>query len=107
MTKKSQKTPVKKTQIVEITIKRTFQVPEGTEILKNRKHGIHIVNKNKALDAYPDLELFQLEETGKDMIEMVFSDMETHWFFQNVKTEYTAKKGSKKIQFEIKSGILN
>ena len=39
MTKKVQKTPVKKTQIVEITIKRTFEVPEGTEILKNKKHG--------------------------------------------------------------------
>lgn len=107
MTKKAQKTPVKKTQIVEITIKRTFQVPEGTEILKNKKHGIHIVNKKQLLDAYPDLDLFQLDEIDENTIQMVPCDTETRWFFQNVKTEYTAKKGNKKIQFEIKSGVLD
>jgi hypothetical protein len=107
MTKKAQKTPVKKTQIVEITIKRTFQVPEGTEILKNKKHGIHIVNKKQLLDAYPDLDLFQLDEIDENTIQMVPCDRETRWFFQNVKTEYTSKKGNKKIQFEIKSGVLD
>ena len=106
MIKKAKKTPVKKTQIVEITIKRTFQVPEGTEILKNRKHGIHIVNKKQLLDAYPDLDLFQLDEIDENTIQMVPCDKETRWFFQNVKTEYTAKKGNKKIQLEIKSGAL-
>jgi hypothetical protein len=106
MTKKVQKTPVKKTQIVEITIKRTFEVPEGTDILKNKKHGIHIVNKKQLLDAYPDLDLFNLEETDEDVIEMIPCDKETRWFFQNVKTEYTAKKGNKKIQFKINSGNL-
>lgn len=106
MTQKVKKTPVKKTQIVEITIKRTFEVPEGTEILKNKKHGIHIVNKKQLLDAYPDLDLFQLDEIDDDMIQMIPCDTETHWFFQNVKTEYIAKKGNKKIQFEILSKKL-
>ncbi len=74
MTKKAQKTPVKKTQIVEITIKRTFEVPEGTEILKNKKHGIHIVNKKQLLDAYPDLDLFQLDEL-EAWLAAVFADV--------------------------------
>lgn len=64
------------------------------------------MNKKKLLDAYPDLDLFNLEETDEDVIEMVPCDKETNWFFQNVKTEYIAKKGNKKIQFEIKSGVL-
>lgn len=106
MSQKVKNTPQKKTQIVEIAIKRTFEVPEGTEILKNKKHGIHIVNKKQLLDAYPDLDLFQMDELENDMIQMIPCDKETRWFFQNVKTEYTAKKGNKKIEFKIISKKL-
>jgi hypothetical protein len=97
-----------KTKKVELTIKKTFKVPNHIKIEKHPEHGIHFVNEELGIDYYPEVELFRIKEEESFgnkhySMEPLYDEFEhSFWFYDTSSSSFSTKSGKTEINFSCK-----